>query len=77
MANCRICGKDAGFLNTEHQLCREAKEAHRTLEEFTAERQAAGPKPLTAGGVFGAVLGALCVWSLIMAVVAAFLRAAG
>jgi hypothetical protein len=75
MANCRYCGKPAGFCCPEHEICRKANEAGVSLEELAAKPPVRVPgPPVTAQGVFFAVFFALCAWSLVMSVVLAFIR---
>jgi hypothetical protein len=74
MADCKYCGKPAGFRVGEHEACRKAKEAGISAEEIAEQARTFPPRPLTAGGVFWAVFGALCLYGLLSGIITAIAK---
>jgi hypothetical protein len=81
MADCRFCGKPAGWRVDYHKACYEAQAAGRSVEDVRARQaqdvQTATSFPLTAKGVFWAVFGALCLYGLLSGIVAAIIKELG
>jgi len=80
MANCKYCGKPAGFMCDTHEACIKAKTGGLSLDDIRA--QASDPNSaeqksgqLTAKSIFWAVFGALWAFSLTAGLVYAILRA--
>ena len=58
---CKHCGKWSGWFVDEHFDCAQAAAQGKALDCFT---EVAPPRPLTSGGVFWAVFGALWAFGI-------------
>ena len=83
MGLCKYCNEDAGWMQDSHTACYNAAHAAglkpdeklraRAVEVPSTAASTRGP--LTADGVFWAVFAALCLWSLLSALVVAIVKA--
>ena len=80
MASCIHCGTWAGLAGNEHEECKRLAAEGKTSEEIKAIVNAPPvsqpPQPLTAVGVFWAVLFALWAFGITGGIVVAIMRAA-